>query len=282
VVLTINGALQTIPRDFIVNYTTFFQWFVVVSLLSYSIAAKKTLYNHKSESEQAKVRWKLINNIASILATGILLGIFFEITQVIKTPIRDFHLRVLPYACFAFIPVLILRYKIEQKSSVAVRVIYQDIKEVPVPASEELNPVLNAPASKSRYEKSSLDDAAMNKYETMLNRFVEKSKIYLNAELSLEELAVQVKIPKHHLTQVLNDCIKKNFYVYINEYRIQEAVKRLKNIKNDVNILSLAYDCGFNSKSSFNNYFKKLTGYTPSAYRKMAESSEASKDQLPA
>jgi AraC-like DNA-binding protein len=73
---------------------------------------------------------------------------------------------------------------------------------------------------------------------------------------------------RHHLTQLLNEKLEKNFYSFINEYRIGEAIDRLNDPALQVNILSLAFDCGFNSKSSFNNYFKKITGSTPTAYRK--------------
>jgi AraC-like DNA-binding protein len=73
---------------------------------------------------------------------------------------------------------------------------------------------------------------------------------------------------RHHLTQLLNEKVEKNFYTFINEYRIGEAIDRLNDPSLQVNILSLAFDCGFNSKSSFNNYFKKITGHTPTSYRK--------------
>ena len=81
-------------------------------------------------------------------------------------------------------------------------------------------------------------------------------------------MATRMKMSRHHLTQLLNERLEKNFYSFINEYRIEEAIDRLNDPSLQVNILSLAFDCGFNSKSSFNNYFKKITGTTPTAYRK--------------
>ena len=205
-----------------------------------------------------------------------------------KTTIPYFGLRVLPYAFFAAIPVLILKYKLEQKLTltpiVAVGLQQQPHQvvgtqpQLAYSAAEIISPA--EVGVTKRYEKSSLGETSMDAYQQALNKYMEKNKVYLNAELSLEELALQVKIPKHHLTQLLNDRYKKNFYAYINEYRIQEAIKRLKSVKQDVNILSLAYDCGFNSKSSFNNYFKKVTGHTPTAYRKMVEDSNTNKPLL--
>ena len=108
----------------------------------------------------------------------------------------------------------------------------------------------------------------MNDYEAALAAFMQKSRIYLDPDLSLEVLATRMKMSRHHLTQLLNERLEKNFYSFINEYRIEEAIDRLNDPSLQVNILSLAFDCGFNSKSSFNNYFKKITGSTPTAYRK--------------
>jgi AraC-like DNA-binding protein len=285
-VLVLTSIHVVIPINFISSYTSYFQWGVAGSVAYYSFIVKRCLYLDKEhfvdDDEAFKTQWRLLNNIASILAVGILTGIFFEVTKVIAAPVKDFHLRVLPYMFFAVIPVLILKYKLQQK--IAHPALTQPQLQVPnintatVPDLALNIQVVQVPSTEipvKRYEKSSLDAALMDDYEKQLYKYIEKSKAYLNPELSLEELAQQVKIPKHHLTQVLNERINKSFYVFVNEYRIQEAVKRLNDIKRDINILSLAFECGFNSKSSFNNYFKKVTGYTPSAYRKMAESGVA-------
>ena len=97
---------------------------------------------------------------------------------------------------------------------------------------------------------------------------MEMNKPFLNPELTLTDLAQQVSISRNQLSQVINTGVGDNFYNFINKYRIEE-VKEL--IKNDgakqYTILSLANDAGFNSKSSFNNIFKKMTGLTPSEYR---------------
>lgn len=126
-----------------------------------------------------------------------------------------------------------------------------------------------APSPDRRYEKSGLDAGRMDAYEAALATYMGKSKIYLDPDLSLDGLASKMKMSKHHLTQLLNERIMKNFYNFINEYRIGEAIDRLNDPALQVNILSLAFDCGFNSRSSFNSYFKKITGHTPSAYRKI-------------
>nr|WP_246440606.1 helix-turn-helix domain-containing protein [Rhabdobacter roseus] len=71
----------------------------------------------------------------------------------------------------------------------------------------------------------------------------------------------------HHLSQVINEKEQKNFYDLINGWRIEEFLKEVKSEKNKkYTLLAIAYDCGFNSKASFNRNFKKYTGKTPTEY----------------
>ena len=96
---------------------------------------------------------------------------------------------------------------------------------------------------------------------------METEKIYTESELSLSELANRLNTLPNYLSQVINDKEGKNFYDYINMLRIDEfkrLVSRPENRK--YTLLSLSYDCGFNSKSSFNKNFKKVTGQSPSEY----------------
>lgn len=115
---------------------------------------------------------------------------------------------------------------------------------------------------------SSADDN-LEKQKVALVEFIEKEKPYLNPELTLTDLAKQLGMGRNQLSSVINQGMGDNFYNFINGYRIEE-VKRL--IKEDLqkrhNLLSLANEAGFNSKSSFNKIFKDLTGLTPSEYRK--------------
>jgi AraC-like DNA-binding protein len=67
---------------------------------------------------------------------------------------------------------------------------------------------------------------------------------------------------------VLNEKHGKNFFTFINEYRVKDVISRFGNPENDkFTILAIAYDSGFNSKTTFNSIFKSQTGMTPSQYR---------------
>lgn len=121
-----------------------------------------------------------------------------------------------------------------------------------------------------KYEKSGLTTERAQEYLQRLEAYVQHEKPYLNANLTLEELAKSLSIPRHYLTQVLNEQLHKNFYTYINEYRVAEVKRHLRDPnKAHVTLLSIAYDSGFNSKSTFNTVFKKFTNITPSQFRKL-------------
>jgi len=103
-------------------------------------------------------------------------------------------------------------------------------------------------------------------YIEKLNSFMEKEKPYLQESLSIRELAEMIEIPYYHLSIIINDEMSINYYSYIHSYRIKEAIRLLEN--EDKSILQIAYESGFNSKSTFNKIFKTQTGMTPSEYRK--------------
>jgi AraC-like DNA-binding protein len=102
-----------------------------------------------------------------------------------------------------------------------------------------------------------------------LIRFMEDKKPFLEAELSLSSLSKQIGLNRNQLSQLINEGIGENFYDFINKYRVEE-VKRLMADpqKQHYNLLGMALEAGFKSKSTFNLIFKRFTGLTPSEYKK--------------
>lgn len=121
----------------------------------------------------------------------------------------------------------------------------------------------------ARYSRCTLSKAVLETYEDKLHHYLQESKLYLRSELSLEVLADHTKIPKHHFSQLFNVHMHKSFYQLVAEYRIKHAIVLLHTSGEKLKIESLAHDCGFSSKTSFNKYFKTYTGYTPSEYREL-------------
>ena len=105
-----------------------------------------------------------------------------------------------------------------------------------------------------------------------LNLLMETEKVYLDSELGLSQLAEKIDVSTNHLSMLLNDYIGKNFYDYVNYFRVEEVKSRLKNPEYQKQTLSsIGGDCGFNSKSAFNRIFKNLTGKTPSEFQNMSQ-----------
>lgn len=120
---------------------------------------------------------------------------------------------------------------------------------------------------KKKYQKSGLTLEMAENLHSRLTTLMHAEKVYTESELLLSELAHRLDTLPNYLSQVINEKEGKNFYDYINTLRVEEF-KRLISIPENkkYTILSLSYDCGFNSKSSFNKNFKKVTGQSPSEY----------------
>ena len=118
------------------------------------------------------------------------------------------------------------------------------------------------------YQKSGLSEEDSILLSKHLNEFMQNQKPYLDCELNLRELALHLETTPHKLSQVINEQMNCNFYEYINAFRIDEVKRALVHPDNkDYKIMAIAYDCGFNSKSTFYTLFKKHTSKTPSEYR---------------
>lgn len=121
--------------------------------------------------------------------------------------------------------------------------------------------ITNVTGQEDFYGDKTVDEIMQN-----LNFSMESEQLYRNSAISLEMLAEKINIPKHHLSNFLNAHLGKSFYQFIAEYRVDYAKKKLRE-DNTITIETLAYECGFNSKTSLNKYFKEVTGFAPSKYR---------------
>lgn len=138
----------------------------------------------------------------------------------------------------------------------------------PVIFGEEIRHVEEEKKETEKYARSGLKENQANTYLGDLILFVETKKPYLNRDLGIHDLSVMTGIPRHYITQILNERHKKSFFAFINEYRVKEVIVRLEDPRNNnYTILAIAFDSGFNSKTTFNSIFKSQTGMTPSKYR---------------
>jgi AraC-like DNA-binding protein len=120
-----------------------------------------------------------------------------------------------------------------------------------------------------KYRKSGLPADMADNYLRKIRAFMENQKPYTQNDLTLNDLAGHLSMPTHHLSQIINERLKQNFFDFINNYRVEEAKKRLRDPScNHLTILAIAYDVGFSSKSVFNSAFKKHASMTPSQFKK--------------
>lgn len=117
--------------------------------------------------------------------------------------------------------------------------------------------------------KEILSQSEMFKILLKLEKAMEKEQYFMDSELTLDKLAKLTTVNKYHISETLNHFVNKPFYTFVNEYRIEYVKEKLKSLSeknSSITILELAYEAGFNSKSSFNRYFKEITTYTPREY----------------
>ena len=117
-----------------------------------------------------------------------------------------------------------------------------------------------------KYKSNKIDANEADIIKMQLQNLVTTNALYLDSNLSMAKVSSSLQIPTIKISQTLNEYLHTNFNDYINSFRI-EAAKKMIVDKNAFTLEAIAMDCGFNSKSTFYNAFKKHTGTTPSKYR---------------
>ena len=123
---------------------------------------------------------------------------------------------------------------------------------------------------KLKYANLKLDEVENQKYSQHLKKYMEAQKPYLIPSLTIDDLSEKVSIPSWQLSQIINDSFNQNFFNFVNSYRIEEVKNMFSSSKNKKKtVLEILYEAGFNSKSTFNDVFKKHTGMTPTEFKKV-------------
>ena len=127
---------------------------------------------------------------------------------------------------------------------------------------------VNLLTSKEILKENSVDEKVNSALEK-LKKYMISEKPYLNPSLSIRSLSEEIRMNARDLSVLINQNLNQHFFDFINEYRVKEAMKILKDAaKKEVTVLEILYEVGFNSKSSFNTAFKKHTALTPTQFRK--------------
>ena len=232
-----------------------------ISITGYSIATFIVIHRHQKQlkellsfsSDKITLRWLL--GLSITFYTGyVVMFIFGGIDILVGFMPFD------PYE-ISFISLTLLTFLFGvfgfHQPSIFEEVVRYNINVKPL----ELEPDLK------KYQRSGLKNKDVSDLVNKIRKFMMIEKPYLDRELSIYDLSNQLKISKHILSEVINEHMGMNFYNLVNEYRIKEVKERMEsNDYRQLTILAIAYDSGFNSKSSFNTIFKEKTGQTPSEY----------------
>ncbi len=125
----------------------------------------------------------------------------------------------------------------------------------------------NDAEAEAKYARSALNDPARQRIRAKLEATMQSSRPYLDSQLTLRKLCEELKENPHYVSQVINQDLATTFYDFVNSHRIAHA-KALLESEPDKTILEIAFESGFNSKSTFNTAFRHHAGETPSTYRR--------------
>lgn len=205
-----------------------------------------------TEREEATIQW------LSQLMLGFYILALLAFTFLVLSPWLGIYIRELDF--LYVIPMVVLTYLISYRSFQHLT-LFQQI--------DPPNAVLAESKNGKKYEKSALTAEKALQLKEQVKEHMQSKKPFLNNELTLRGLAQELAIPPYQLSQLLNEHFKKNFFDFINTYRVEEVIVFMAQEQGrKVSLLEAAFACGFNNKTSFIRYFKKLTGQTPSQYFK--------------
>ena len=137
-----------------------------------------------------------------------------------------------------------------------------------VQSYKEEVPDVPEPERNGDTSRSRLSDQELQRQRERLTGMLESKELYLNPELRLSDLATALNIRPYRVSEILSRGLQTSFYDLINSYRVAKAKELLFSPDSaHLNLLGIAMESGFKSKSVFNDVFKKMTGKTPSQFR---------------
>ncbi len=207
---------------------------------------KKIILENYSFSDRTNYNWLLQMNII----LSLLLGVVF-IKNIYKFSIGGGA--IVNYRIFMIISLLAFTCWLVLKAMYSSKIFRGIETKLQFVSSQKL---------KMKYEN-------IEKKIDYLKKYMAMEEPFLNSEITIKELSNKLKLREQELSILINRYLDKNFYDFINDYRVNKAKEILKDpLNKKLTILEVLYQVGFNSKSSFNTIFKKQTGFTPTQFRK--------------
>lgn len=141
----------------------------------------------------------------------------------------------------------------------------QSIMAIPILSPSDLNilPTIRTPLMR----KPNISEEEAHSILLKLSKVLESEELYLSKKCDLQQLTHYSKIPRHHISFVINTYSEYNFTDFINKYRVEHVCRLLRNGQDQrLKLEAIGYKCGFGSKANFFKTFKRFTGKTPAEY----------------
>ncbi len=235
-------------------YITLISDFKLLSLLIYMILAIRIyIKSVKNNRVISRIQHHWHRNIIILCSLHIISYVFYDILM-IRRVTDDFPIN------FQILSIALLILYISYTAFVEPSV-FSGLKMI----KDEVQKGLN------KYKKSGLTEQLSLELKEKLLELLNQDKIYRKNDISLQKLSELLNTTRHNTSQIINEHFNLNFFELINRYRIEEAKKILKGKQyqyENINIIDVAYEVGFNNKVTFNKSFKKYNRITPSEYVK--------------
>ena len=254
------------PMTILLNYLKFSQSIIYFFMARHTLLSyRRSIQQLYSETSSIDLRWAkvLVNGYITIVLSAVLL-----FSLMISFP-QYFNLLLVITMAISTPYIYIATYRGVMQPSIW-QVQAKMNKQV---IEKEIVTAGGMDIEKSTAEKMRISKVVMNgdKIDEMVEKIIglmEEEKVYQETDLTLQDLANKLDTPTYQVSMAMNEGLKKNFYDLVNGYRVEEAKRLLLDSKNrNYTILSVGFEAGFNSKTTFNTVFKKFTGHTPTDFR---------------
>jgi AraC-like DNA-binding protein len=228
-------------------FVTEFAWNVAFLYFAIKHYRKYRAWTNENFSDTEKIKFDWLRNFLYLFTFVFVTGAVFDFTNSFL-----FKLSYIQYFYFELILALTTYYL-----AIAGYLRSQTIELDFTPPAEE----------SAEAKRALLSEKELEKLKTKLQNLMETDKPYLNPQLTLNDLSKNLGVNSAVLSYAVNTGFEKNFNDFVNEFRIAEVKEKLaRGAAENLTLLAVAFDCGFNSKATFNRAFKKFTGLSPKEY----------------
>jgi len=231
-------------------FITEFAWNVALLYFSIKHYRKYRVWLDENFSDTERIKFDWLRNFLYIFTFVFILGAVFDFTNSFV-----FKLSYIQYFYFELVLAFVTYY----------------LAIAGYLRSRAIELTFTPKAYENESKKTLLSDKELEKLKTKLQNLMETEKPYLNPQLTLSDLSKNLGVNSAVLSFLINNGFAKNFNDFVNQFRIMEVKEKLQNGEaENLTLLAVAFDCGFNSKATFNRAFKKFTGVSPKEFQPSA------------